>query len=204
MRVYVVINKVNGKLYFGKTSHPVLHRWRVHVYNATWGTPYYFSKAIRRYGHASFIAGELFEVETNERANLLERLLILLFCSSEPAFGYNGTLGGDGVPANEELRRKHSEIKRGARNPMFGRRGVLSPRFGVKHSPETINKLRGRKNPHAGVAKSEATRLKISLAKRGKRLPESTKQKMREAHLRRRLLLQNSGIMEVGDKPDVL
>ena len=74
-------------------------------------------------------------------------------------FGYNKTYGGDGAVPSEETRKKmsisHKGILRtsesrkkqslklsGKNNPMYGRKGKLSPVYGKPKSEETIQKLK--------------------------------------------------------------
>lgn len=96
-------------------------RFAEHFYNAAWGYDFYFYKALRKYGRDAFDVQELVSTETEKSANNLERLYIILFKSSESEFGYNGTLGGDGVAPTPELRRKQSECKLGPKNPNYGK-----------------------------------------------------------------------------------
>lgn len=104
--IYIITNHVNGKLYVGQTTKTIEHRWKIHVYNATYGFDYLFYKAIRKHGKDSFSIQEFCTVSTAEIANELERALIFLLRTHEVEQGYNSTLGGTGTHASESLKHK--------------------------------------------------------------------------------------------------
>jgi len=83
---------------------------------------------------------------------------------------------------------------KGENNPLYGKRGKDSPRYGKKHTQETKDKI--RKSLQGNVI-SEETRIKISeknkLNRLGEKNPfygrkhsEETRQKMKEAAKRRK------------------
>jgi group I intron endonuclease len=121
--IYIIINKINGKMYVGKTSTSVEVRWQKHIRLAT-GTdkPIYFYKAIRKYGADSFSILRLLEVQTNDEANTEERCFIRLYETYNPDIGYNSTMGGDGGGVTSlDGHRRISEAMRKRmldRNPM--------------------------------------------------------------------------------------
>lgn len=88
------------------------------------------------------------------------------------------------------LNRKHtnatrlqiSASKMGIKNPMFGKLGDLSPRYGKKHSNQTLAKLSAAK---LGRILKEETRAKFSAAKLGRTLKEEIRAKMAAAKLGR-------------------
>lgn len=122
VKIYLIQNLINNKVYVGKTYQSVQARFKEHWYNAKWGYDFYFYKALRKYGPDSFEVQEIARTGTAEAANNLEKLYILLFRSFDPVFGYNGTLGGDGVVANDRVKLKLRESKLGDKNPMFGKK----------------------------------------------------------------------------------
>lgn len=113
-RVYVHINKTNGKRYVGITSKPKPeHRWR---YNGEGykENPHFYS-AIQKYGWGGFDHVILFEGLTIDEANQKEIELIRLWKTQDPEFGYNMTSGGEGTPdyhPSEETRKKLSEVRK--------------------------------------------------------------------------------------------
>lgn len=97
MLVYRVTNTVNGKVYIGKWSHstPDL-RWRLHKSAAKRGSPYYFHRAIRKYGLDAFTE-VIHRAKTPEELSAMETFFIVLHQSHVPVNGYNNmTLGGEG------------------------------------------------------------------------------------------------------------
>jgi len=86
-----------------------------------------------------------------------------------------------GVIESPELRKKKSEARKGEKNPSYGKRGILSPNYGIKHPPrsdETKRKLsealKGRIGWNKGMkmpSPSLETRLKQSLALKGRISP---------------------------------
>lgn len=112
-KVYVHINKTNGKLYVGVTSKAKPeHRWRE-------GRGYHenthFASAIKKYGWDNFKHIILFDDLTEEQAKYTERLLIMTWQAQDNKHGYNMTSGGDGTPnyhPSDETRLKLSEARR--------------------------------------------------------------------------------------------
>jgi hypothetical protein len=85
------------------------------------------------------------------------------------------------------LNRKHTNVTRlkisvgkmGINNPMFGKLGDLSPRYGKKHSNQTLAKLSAVRK---GKIMKEEIRAKISAAKKGQIIKkEETRAKMAAA-----------------------
>lgn len=147
--LYTLHNKNNGKLYVGQTSTSLAKRWRQHLAVARFGSPYYISKAIRKHGPDVFEMDEISSGLTKEQVNNLEKVWIILLQSSEAQYGYNCTLGGDGVIPNEETRYKMGN----------GARGVI-------RSAETREKIaaghRGKRPWNYGIPRTEETKRKVS------------------------------------------
>ena len=102
--IYKVTNKVNQKVYVGKSKDPS-KRLRGHWISRFDGS--HFHNALIKYGLKNFELSELEEHDTEELANEAEKRLIAENKSQDVAFGYNMTAGGDGVcnPC-EEIRRR--------------------------------------------------------------------------------------------------
>lgn len=109
--VYIHTNKINNKVYIGQTIYgynPNL-RWRN-------GLGYegctYFYNAIQKYGWDSFEHIVLVNNLTAEEANKAEELLIALYDTRNPKYGYNIMFGGDNHTFAQDTIDKIQEIKR--------------------------------------------------------------------------------------------
>lgn len=165
----MVVNQNNGKIYVGKTAHPISKRWKGHIYAAKNGRALYFHNAIRKHGPENFTIRQIDCTENEQEANELEKLYIGIFQSHKKEHGYNTTLGGEGVIPNEETRRKIGAASRG-RKPMLGKH----------HSEETKLKMKNLKNS-LGIKPSAESRMKMSQAQKGRKHSEKSKEKMRIA-----------------------
>ena len=91
--IYIIRNKINDKVYIGKTNVTIEQRFRDHIYDSKKRRcekrPLY--SAMRKYGADQFYI-ELIE-ETDDTSNR-EKYWIAFYNSYH--YGYNATLGGDG------------------------------------------------------------------------------------------------------------
>src|SRR5260370_1096721 len=98
--VYIITNKINGKIYIGKANDPEV-RWKKHLYTVKYGEKkygfYYLHAAIRKHGVDSFIFGIIESCDTEEMALEREVYWIKYYQSNNREIGYNLTDGGDGV-----------------------------------------------------------------------------------------------------------
>lgn len=112
--VYLITNKVNGKVYVGKTTKTVEERWRWHVHYARQGYDLLLSRAIRKHGPENFFIEELCRVELEDELNSLERFHIARLSSYLTDNGYNSTAGGDGLSdPTGEIRQRIGQKLRG-------------------------------------------------------------------------------------------
>lgn len=142
--VYMIYNKVNGKIYVGKSGHS--RRWYEHLKIAKGGKDKYADKysvvhaAINKYGPDNFVFKIIEYTETDEEA--LRRETQWIFLLREKGYTlYNLTDGGDGAVGfkhSEETKKLLSEINSGANHPLFG----------THRSEETKNKI---SEGHIGV-----------------------------------------------------
>lgn len=129
--VYIHTNKINGKMYVGQTVYgdEPNKRWRN---GDGYKSHIYFWKAIQKYGWDGFdheiIAGKL----TKEEADNFERLLIDKLQTYNNNFGYNLTLGGDGICGYHHTEAAKDKIG----NAAIGRN------VGMLRSEETRQKIR--------------------------------------------------------------
>lgn len=170
--IYLVTNKINGKVYVGKTLWSISDRWLKHVKDSeSKRAQCYFWRAIKKHGSGNFKVECVNTTDSEKHANWLESLYIGLTRSHISKFGYNSTMGGDGVILNAEQRAAHlrkmgtpevraraSAAKIGKKNPCFGRRGMLNPRFGMRHSEATKTRISTVKRRPLDMEKMQAMR----------------------------------------------
>lgn len=108
--VYVHVNLINGKKYFGITTREPEKRWKNG--NGYHGNAH-FMNAIKKYGWENFAHYVLFKNIPVAIAKNIEEFLIQEHFSYDPRFGYNKTRGGEHEIPSEETRRKMSEAHKG-------------------------------------------------------------------------------------------
>lgn len=146
--IYKITNEMTKKRYIGQTKFTIDDRFNRHLYNARKNSNSYFYNAIKKYGNENFIVELIEEVDDsllNEREIYWIKELNTLYPN-----GYNETIGGTGGDNSshpnwiEGMKRRRSY--KGVENPMYGKRGELSPIFGKKHSKEVKKKQREARN----------------------------------------------------------
>lgn len=135
--VYCIEHIDSGKCYVGQALFGLPKRWSQHIGNSKRPRKAYFHRSIARHGAQSFRTSILAEAQSSDELNRLERFWILLLRTFDPKHGYNGTLGGDGVRATEEVKQKLRRPKppRSAehcRRISESKKGNVSPRKGYK------------------------------------------------------------------------
>ncbi len=180
--VYLISNLVNGKIYVGQTRLSLENRFKHHRYEKQM----VISRAMRKYGSKNFKIEPVAYACSREFADFLEKAFIQFFQSKVPT-GYNvgdgGWTGGTHcVPHSEATKRKLSELRKGKKTgkPAWNR--------GISHSDETRLKisLAGKGKKH-----SEETKNKIGLGNAGKIYSEETRKKISDWH-RGRLLSEST------------
>lgn len=113
--VYLITNMLDGKQYAGKTKLTVKGRFNQHKSEARKGNERYICRAIRKHGESNFKVCCIREKLTLKEANREEKFLIKILNLANDSFGYNLTLGGDGVIPNEatvEKMKRNSGMRR--------------------------------------------------------------------------------------------
>jgi group I intron endonuclease len=220
--IYIITNEINSKVYIGKANN-IDTRWNTHYkklinqkYIDNNGNYTHLQKAWNKDGEENFTFDVLEEC-TLEQLNEKEKYWIAYYESDNPKYGYNKTKGGDGGSPNKEVRKRISEshkgkkllettkhklslLNKGENNAMYGKKGKLSPSYGLKRSNETKEKLSnslkghvvneetkqkmrdnigdrtGINNPFFNKQHSEETKQKISNKNKGRKLSEKQKQ----------------------------
>lgn len=139
--VYKHTNTANGKVYIGITSTDIETLSGINGKNYANNT--LFNKAIKKYGWQAFAHDVLLDNLSLKEATDAERMFIQMYNSTNPAYGYNLSSGGEGgntgCSISDEERTNRSNRVRGKNNPQFGKFGAEHPAFGCKHSEESKN-----------------------------------------------------------------
>ena len=203
-KVYVHINKINEKRYFGITKQEVEKRW---LNGKGYAGNKYFNRAIEKYGwHEGFEHIIVAKGLTKDEAKWLEVELIREFDTTNPKYGYNISIGGEGGSGcnpSEETRKKMSESAKGKKMSEKAKKKMSESHKGKIFSEEHRNNLskankgktlseehrkkiseanKGKNNPNYGKTLSEETKKKISESEKGKVVSEETKKKISESH----------------------
>lgn len=183
MWVYKITNKLNGKVYVGKTCY-LQRRWRDHRRGKHVGA---IARAFKKYGADAFeFAVIASDIASEDEMNRLEIEWIAKLESHGSLKGYNMTLGGDGTRFSEEMRLARS----GPNAWMYGKKHTEEARRKMsaqrKGTPLTEAQLAWRKGRLKGRPKSAEHRAKIGAAHRGKKASAEVREKLRkpksEAH----------------------
>lgn len=177
----------SGKVYIGITSGNPKDRWKNGFgylkknKNGDYTQPV-IARAINKYKWENFKHDILFENLSKQEAERRECLLVALWETNNPKFGYNIRGGGGAYGTmSEESRKKISESRMGEKNPNFGK--PLS-----EEARKHLSKIRsGEGNPFYGKHLSEEHRRKISEANKGKKRTKETREKISKANKGRRL-----------------
>lgn len=179
--VYCHLNKTNGKMYFGQTICEPKSRWGSNGIRYRVNEPFWLD--IQKYGWDGFEHIVLYDSLTSELANYFEKMLISDFNTTDNDYGYNHEEGGvGGYSVLSDVREKISDTLKdwyktpGNEHPMQGkhhtdetkqkmRQAKLGRHLSEEHKKKIGLSSRGR---NIGRKASEETRLKQSVAKKGK------------------------------------
>lgn len=193
-KIYVHVNKINGKIYIGQTCNDFKRRCGEN------GNKYkhsaHFYNAIQKYGWDNFEHIILFDEVSLDVANIIEEKLIKKYNSMNNKLGYNMIAGENNRKMRQESIDKRSEKNRHPSDET--RRKMSMASKGRRHTPEQIEKIR---QSNIGKKHSIEARMKMSIAK--KNMSEETKKKISEASKGRKQSLkqrQLSSIRFTGNK----
>lgn len=153
--IYLITNKVNGKVYVGQTNRTLGVRWYNHKYDAIQrNEDFPICRAIRKYGPENFTIEELATGKTREWSDYLERVWILLYDSRNDKIGYNVREGGNSSSMPEStkqalrqsrLGKTHSEKTRKLIGEASKRAWIDGRMRGVPHTEATKELLRNQR-----------------------------------------------------------
>jgi group I intron endonuclease len=157
INIYKITNKVDGKIYIGRTKHNIAERFKQHVRESKQSVSSfsYFKRAIRKYGVENFVV-ELIEQCNPDVAHEREEYNIKLFNSIDEKIGYNSRWKSVG-----NIREVQESTRILLRNTARNYWNKLSPE---KRTVELSRRWKG-------VAKPEHMKLLYSKWMRGRKSP---------------------------------
>lgn len=170
--MYAHVNKINGKVYIGRTN--VSLKARSGRDGKSYHHSTHFKNAIEKYGWDNFEHIVLIDGLSKDLADIFEEGLIEKYNTMNPENGYNMLSGGKNKTRRQEVTDKIAEKNRNPSEETLKRMSIAS--LGRKHSPETIEKIR---NSNLGKKRSEEARKKMSIAKQN--MSDETKKKIGDA-----------------------
>jgi len=163
--VYAAHNRVNGKVYIGKTVKSLEKRWSRHLKDARRGVRTHFQNALREHGAETFTLTVLHHAASLQELNAMETFFIVLHQSHLRVNGYNMTMGGDGGAPTVEARLKISAAKMG-NQAMKGQRHSAATKAKIGDGNRRRRRLpltvAAKERIGAGVKKARASRLSVS------------------------------------------
>ena len=161
MIIYKITNDVNGKVYIGQTTRPMITRWKEHVSDSYNGCMYPIHKAIRKYGVEHFHIVQIDMALCRDELDSKEEYWIKELDSLTP-HGYNIRTGGKSSRFSEEaLKQKHDALymkPSGRSNPVrcietgevfqFAKEAYY--KYGYQHS-KILECCKGRRKTHRGL-----------------------------------------------------
>jgi group I intron endonuclease len=195
MIIYKATNMVNNKVYIGKTNRTLKHRIINHISDMKKNSNIYFHNALRKYGENNFLWEILSETNSESKLNVLEKFYIAIYRKITKV--YNLTNGGEGTYGfkftKENL--KNLSLAHKGQIPFIQKGKTYEEIYGTeeaKRKKEKISKTgKGRIPWNKGLKtdirwhQTDDAKQKISKARKGKKLSEEHKQKLRKPHMRR-------------------
>lgn len=187
MKIYKIINKINNKIYIGKTND-IEKRIKRHLRSVKNKVNRYLYDAINHYGWENFDV-EIIEECTDSEANEKEKFYIRKNQSNLHEFGYNMTSGGDGVytlsnwseEERNELYKIKSEKQTGFKHSNETRKKMSESKKGIIFSNEHKNKLSENHVGFLGKKHSNSTKEKISKKNSGRIASKECRKKISDA-----------------------
>jgi group I intron endonuclease len=125
MYIYITTNKINGKIYIGKSVKDI-NKSTDYI-----GSGLLLKRAINKYGKENFHKDILYYTEDSKHLNKIEKYFIKLFDARNISIGYNIAEGGiGGNCGNQYTRGNHNT------NPIFKPMEKMTPEEKEKHLDE--------------------------------------------------------------------
>jgi group I intron endonuclease len=176
MIIYRALNKINNKVYIGKTIKTLKSRINSHLcYAFTMNYDTLFYRALRKYGKDVFEWSVLYECDDESELNEKEKEYIILYNARNRSKGYNisgGGHGGDNISKNPNrniIIEKISKAKLGKKMSESFKIQNRLRQIGVKRSSKTCEKI---SNALTGRIISTEHRKNLSLSLKGRKIPQ--------------------------------
>lgn len=170
--IYKSENKINGKVYIGKTTYGLERRRKRHESNSLNDKlNYHFLRALRKHGIDNFKWETIDTAQTEQELNLLEQLYIEEYRQNGQI--YNLTDGGEGMSGyrhSEESKYKMSESTKGHAGWNKGKKHTEEAKINMSKASRnmsTENRKKITSSHLKGLHPSPETRIKLSLAQKG-------------------------------------
>ena len=92
--IYLITNKVNGKIYIGQTKNTLKRRWYEHCNKAKRNPTKHFEHAINKYGPNNFTVIQIDSANSFKELDKKEDCWIEYYKASDPKMVYNSLKGG--------------------------------------------------------------------------------------------------------------
>jgi len=141
--IYMATNKVNGKIYIGKTIKNLDERKRAHLRK---DDSIYFHNAIKKYGIDNF-DWIIIDNCNEEKDSAKEKYYIKIYNSTDRKIGYNCTEGGDGGdtftnnPKRKQISKKHSDNFKKLWKTKEYRENIIVQRQKLKDNKKFLDKV---------------------------------------------------------------
>jgi group I intron endonuclease len=174
--IYLIINKINGFLYVGKTIQKLSYRKSRHKYAAETPTEEsYLYRAIKKYGWENFA---FIEWKQNVPIDLLgraeERWVIFFDCLVPNGYNIQKPTQNTFL-LSQETKEKISQALKGRRFTDATIQKMKKSHSGKKASEETKNKI---SNSLKGIKRSKETIQKMRNAQKGRKVSVETRKKI--------------------------
>ena len=174
MVIYKATNKINGKLYIGKTEVGLGLRMLKHRSNSK-KPKTYFERALAKYGWDNFIFETIDFAQSAKELSEKEKYWIKYLNSTNKEIGYNCSPGGDGFQSEwftPDIRKKMSERSSGEKNHYYGKKHSEEVRKRIsEHHKEYYKDPAKRNRLGAKCTEEQVLRNKLShLDKNGKKI----------------------------------
>ena len=172
--VYVIVNKINLKLYFGS------HTWDGEGLDKNYyGSGKIIKQAVKKYGKDNFIVYPIKFYDNADECRKAEEELLTKYDISNNQYCYNIKNGAIGWTSEDVTGEKH---------PNYGKRGKGTPMYGKHHTDATRQNI---SQAHKGKTLSEEHKKKISQAKKGENNPMYGR--TRTENTRNKIAIANGG-----------